>query len=85
MEQMIISKNNKQTSNQKNKHVMAKKSRLGILGGERGGSGMDWHFGGLGNANCYVWNEWEMGFYCTAREMYVIESLRGTAEFDETL
>ena len=36
------------------------------LGG-RVGSGRDGHFGGLGDANCYIWNGWAMGSYCTAQ------------------
>lgn len=55
MEQIILSKNNKQR-NKKQKQIMAKKSRLGVPGGERGGSGMDGHFGGFLDANSYL--EW---------------------------
>ena len=62
---MILSKNNKQ-SNKKQKQIMAEKSRLGV-GGKGGGSGMDGHFGGLGDANYYIWNGWAMGSYCTAQ------------------
>ena len=43
MEQMTLSKNNKQ----KQKQIMAKKSRAGVPEGERGGSGMNGHSGGL--------------------------------------
>ena len=43
MEQMILSRKKK-----KQKHIMAKKSRLGVPGRwGRGESGMDGHFGGL--------------------------------------
>ena len=40
---------------------MAKKSRLGVWGDGRGGSGRDGHFGGLGDAKYYIWNGWAMG------------------------
>ena len=49
---------------------MAKKSRL-LLGswakGGRKGIGVDEHFGGFGDANCYTWNGWAMGSYCIAQ------------------
>ena len=35
--------------------------------GERG-SGMDGHREGFLDANCYIWNGWAMGPYCTAQE-----------------
>ena len=60
---MILSKNNK-----KQKQITAKKSKLGVLGsGERGGSGMDGHLWGLGDAHYYAYNGWAMGSYCTAQ------------------
>ena len=66
---------------------MAKKSRLEVPRGEREGSGMDGHFGGLGNANCYIWNGWAMGSYPAVqlREICVIRSLCCTTEPDEKL
>ena len=45
---------------------MAEKSRLGVQGG-RGGSGMDEHFGGFLDANCYIWYGWATGSYWTAQ------------------
>ena len=59
---MILSKNNN-----KQKQIMAKKSRLEIPKGEGGGSGMNGHLGGFGVANYYIWNGWAMGSYCTAQ------------------
>ena len=44
---MILSKNNKHT-NKEQKQSMAKKSRLGVPRGERGGSGRDGHLGAWG-------------------------------------
>ena len=44
MEWMILSKNNEQT-NKKQKHIMAKKSRLGVPKEERGRTGMDGNLG----------------------------------------
>ena len=46
---------------------MAKKRRLRVPKGEKGGSVMDGHFGGLGDVNSYVWNGWALGSYCTAQ------------------
>ena len=63
---MILSKNNKQT-NKKQKQIMGKKSRLGVPKGEMGGNGMDRDLGGFLDANCYIWNGWAMGAYCTAQ------------------
>ena len=62
MEQMILSKNNKKTNKQQRQ-----KSIAGVPKGERRGSGMDGHFGDLGDANCYGWNGWAVGPYCTAQ------------------
>ena len=45
---------------------MAKESRLGVPKGERGESGMDGHFGGVLDANCYILNGWAIGPSCTA-------------------
>jgi len=38
-------------NNKKQKQIMAKKSRLGVPKGERGGSGMDGHLGGFVDAD----------------------------------
>ena len=35
--------------------------------GERGGNVTDGHLWGLRDANCYIWNGWAMGPYCTAQ------------------
>ena len=83
MEQKILSKNNK-----KLKQIMAKKSRFGVGGGvmgEAGGSGLDGHFGSFLHANCYIWNRWAMGSYCTAQGNCVIGSLCFAIELEETL
>ena len=67
---MILSKTNKQTNKQQQKNqkeIMAKERKLGVPEGERGGSGMDRHFGDFFDANCYFWNGWAMGPYCTAQ------------------
>ena len=56
MEQMILSKNNKQTSKQKPETDLGQEEWTWCSQGERGGSGMDGHFGSLGDANCYIWN-----------------------------
>ena len=61
MEQMILSKNNEQTKNRNRSWL--RRADLGFSGGE----GMDGHFVGLGNADCYVWNGWAMGSYCTVQ------------------
>ena len=45
---------------------MAKKSRLGVLGGRRG-SGRDGHFGSFGDANYYIWNGLAVRSYCIAQ------------------
>ena len=46
---------------------MAKKRRLRVPKGERGESGMDGHFESFLGANCYIWDGWAMGSYCTAQ------------------
>ena len=46
---------------------MAKKSRIGVPGGERGGNRMDVHLGSLGDASCYIWKGCAMGSYCTSQ------------------
>ena len=46
---------------------MAKERRLGVSYRERGVSGMDGHLGEFLDANCYIWNGWAMGSYCTAQ------------------
>jgi len=51
----------------KQTQIMAKESRFRVPKGKGRGSGMDGHFGGLGDANCYIWNGWAMGPYCTAQ------------------
>ena len=66
---MILSKNNKKNKNNKNnkrKQTMAKKSRLGVPRVVGEGQGVAWLgiWGVLGN--CYIWNGWAMGSYCTA-------------------
>ena len=67
MEQMILSKINKQTI-KKPETGHSQESRLGVPGaGGRGGNGMDGHFGGFGDAICYIWNGWAMEPYHTAQ------------------
>ena len=51
----------------KHKQIMTKESRLVVAKGEGGRSGMDGKFGRLVDANCYIWNGWAMGLYCTAQ------------------
>ena len=84
MEQMILSKNNKQT-NKKQKQSMAKKSRLGVPG--KGGCGRTRILGVSEDANCYIWSGWAMGPYCTAQgnvcDCVLISSV--SSELDETL
>ena len=46
---------------------MAKKGRLGVPKEKRGGSGMKEHLRVFLDANCYIWNGWAMGSYCTAQ------------------
>ena len=53
---MILSKNNKQKT-KKQKRIMSNKSRPGVPRGERRGNGMDGHFGGFLDANCYIYHE----------------------------
>ena len=68
MEQMIQSKNNRQTKNRN--RSWPRRADLGFLGGVgggRGGSRMDGHFGNLGDANYYIWRGLVMGSYCTAQ------------------
>ena len=62
---MILYKKNKQTKNRN--RVWPRRADLGFRGEGRGGSGMDGHFGGLGNADCYIWNGWAVGSYCTVQ------------------
>ena len=50
----------------KQKEITAKESRLMVPGGGVGGRGRDRQFGFL-KANCYLWNGWAMGPYCTAQ------------------
>ena len=44
-----------------------------------------WAFGGFGDANCYIWNRWAMGSYCTAQGDVYDWPLCHTTELDETL
>ena len=84
MEQMILSKNNKQ--NKKQKQIMAKKSRLGVPRRERGGSGMDGHLSGeLGMQIVIFGMDGQWGPTVRHREMCVIESLCSITEPDEIL
>ena len=83
MGQMILSKKRKEEKKQK--QVMAKESRLGVPKGERGGSGMDGHFG-VFRMQTFIFGvdgRWDHGVQ--HRKMCVIGSLRCTAELDETL
>lgn len=62
---------------------MAKKRRLGVpRQGRRGGSGMNGHFVGFGDVNCYIWNrmdgQWDPNVQ--HREMCVIGSICCTTE-----
>ena len=80
MQQMILSKTNK-----KQKQIMAKKSRLRVPKRERGGIGMERHFGVL--RECKLLHlEW-MGWDSTVqhREMCVIGSLCCKTERDKIL
>ena len=63
---MILSKNNKRKP--ETDHGQEEQT-WGLVWGQRGrgGSTMDGHFEGLGDANCYIWNGWAMGSYCTAQ------------------
>ena len=47
----------------KQKQVMAKESRLVVPGA----GGRDGQFGGVLDANCYIWNGWAVGPCCTAQ------------------
>ena len=44
--------------------------------------GMDRQFG---DANCYIWNGWAMGPYCTHGKLCVTGSLCCATEIEETL
>ena len=81
---MILSKNNKQT-NKKQKQNVAKKSRHGVTGLGGIGNGKEGHFGGFWNANCYIWNGWAVGSYCTAQGNVYDWVICCTTELDETL
>ena len=63
---MILYKK-KKTKTKKQKQTMAKESTLGVPRGEKEGSGMDGHFGGVLDANWYIWNGWAVGLYCRAQ------------------
>ena len=65
---------------------MARRSRLGVPKGKRGGSGMDGHFGGFFWMQIVVFGmdgQWDSTVQ--HREMYVIASLCCTTELDKTL
>ena len=62
---MILSKNNKQTKSRN--RSWPRRAGLGFPGPGGAGSRMDGHFGGLKDTNCYIWNGWAMGSYCTAQ------------------
>ena len=55
--------------------------------------GFHWRRGGVGwmenlmlvNANCYIWNEWAVGSYCTAERTMYDWSLFCTTEIEGTL
>ena len=50
----------------KQRQITAMESRLVIAG--RRGEEVAWTGSlGLVDANCYIWNVWEMGAYCTAQ------------------
>ena len=70
MGQMILYKNKKQTNqptNIKQKQSKAKKSRLGVPGGKGKGVGRTGVLRGFGDANCYIWKGWAMGYFCTTQ------------------
>ena len=83
MEQIILSKNNKQT-NKKQKQIMATKSRLGVVGG-RGGSGRVGILGVWGRQTVMPGMDGQWNLTVQHREVYVIGSLCCTTELDETL
>ena len=64
---------------------MAKERRLRVPWGERGVSGMNGHFGGFLDANCYIWNVWAVGPYYTAQGNVCDWALCCTTELEETL
>ena len=64
MEQMILSKNNKQTVTKKQTDHGQEEQTWGSGVGGMGGSGVDGHFGG---AKCCIWNGWAMQSYYTAQ------------------
>ena len=49
----------------KQRQITVKENRLGVA--RVRGEGVEW-IGSLGlvDANCYIWNGWAMGSYCTA-------------------
>ena len=50
----------------KQKQIMAKESRPGVPGGK--GEGVGWTgTSGFLRANCYFWNGWAIGPYCTTQ------------------
>ena len=82
---MILSKNNKQRSNQKPETSRPRRIDLGFLGvGGRGGRGMDGHYGDLGCKLTFGMDgQWDPTVQ--QREMCVTGSLCCTTELDETL
>ena len=54
MEQMILSKKTTEIDHGQGEQTWG-------VQGERGGSGMDGHFGGFLDVNWYIWNGWATG------------------------
>ena len=65
MKQMILSKK-KIKKIQKQKQIVAKEGRLGVLRWEEERECDGWTFGVFFDANCYICNGWAIGPYCTA-------------------
>ena len=84
MEEMILSKNNKQTNN-KQKQSMAKKSILGVPRWGMGRSGRDGNFGCLGMQTVIFVMDGQWDPTVQHREMCVTGSLCCTTELDETV
>ena len=54
--------------------------------GSWGREGVGWTESlGFGVVNCYIWNGWAMGLYCSAQELCVTGSLCCITEIEETL
>ena len=61
-------KKKKQTRKQKTETDHGQEQQTwGLEVGERGGSGVNGHFGGFLDANRYIWNGWAKGSYRTAQ------------------